>query len=108
MDDGARVAETRDGLRVGRRGEWSCVTNDNWERLKALFNGALDQPADQRHEWLIEHAGGDEMLAREAAALVLAHETADGFLETPVAIDPAAFTGIEESEAVPASDRTKS
>jgi predicted Ser/Thr protein kinase len=72
------------------------VTQNNWERLKALFNGALEQPADARHAWLTEQAGGDEMLAREVAALVIAHETADGFLESPVVVDPAEFTGVEE------------
>jgi hypothetical protein len=64
------------------------VTRDQWERLKTLFHGALDQPPDTRLDWLMREAGSDEMLAREAAALVAAHETAGGFLEAPVVVDP--------------------
>ena len=65
------------------------MTSEQWERLKALFHGALDQPRTTRDEWLAREAGSDEMLAREAAALVAAHETAGGFLESPAIVDPA-------------------
>ena len=72
------------------------MTPDQWERLKALFNGALDQSRETRHEWLSRQTGSDEMLAREAAALLLAHEGSEGFLETPVQVDPADIAGTEE------------
>ncbi len=62
---------------------------DQWERLKALFNGALDQSPETRHEWLSRQADSDEMLVREAAALVVAHETAEGFLDASAVVDPA-------------------
>jgi predicted Ser/Thr protein kinase len=72
------------------------VTREQWERLKALFSGALDQPAERRHEWLTLHAQGDEMLAREAGALLLAHDTAGGFLEESAVIDPAELAAVDE------------
>jgi len=75
------------------------VTREQWERLKALFSGALDQPAERRHEWLTLHAEGDEMLAREAGALLLAHETAGGFLEEPAVIDPVDVAAVDELPA---------
>ena len=75
------------------------MTRDQWERLKTLFNGALDQSPARRHAWLTQHAGHDEMLAREAAALVAAHETAEGFLETPPAIDLAEFADVEDTRS---------
>ena len=65
------------------------MTRQQWERLKSLFHGALAQSPEQRSVWLAEHAAGDEMLAREAAALILAHETAERFLEVPVDVQPA-------------------
>ena len=65
------------------------MTPDEWKRLKALFTGALDQPEATRERWLEEQAAGDEVLAREAAALLRAHDTAGGFLETPPQVDPA-------------------
>jgi hypothetical protein len=72
------------------------VKREQWERLKTLFNGALDQPPDTRREWLMEQARGDEMLAREVAALLHAHETAGGFLEDPVTMHPSDLTEIDE------------
>jgi hypothetical protein len=69
------------------------VTRDQWERLKTLFHGALEQSPETRLEWLTREAGRDEMLAREAAALVAAHETAEGFLEAPANVDPADVVG---------------
>jgi len=72
------------------------VKREQWDRLKTLFTGALEQPADERQAWLRQQAGGDEMLLREAAALLQAHETADGFLDTPATIDLADFAVVEE------------
>ena len=72
------------------------MKREQWERLKTLFTSALEQPADRRQAWLRQQAGGDEMLLREAAALLQAHDTADGFLDTPATIDLAEFAGVEE------------
>ena len=69
------------------------MNRDQWERLKTLFHGALEQSPETRLDWLTREAGRDEMLAREAAALVAAHETAEGFLETPANVDPADIAG---------------
>jgi hypothetical protein len=45
-----------------------------------LFHGALDQAPDKRHDWLTRHAADDEMLA---------HDTANGFLDDPAVLDRA-------------------
>jgi len=72
------------------------VTPEQWARLKVLFSGALDQPAERRQDWLTLHAQGDELLAREAGALLLAHDTAGAFLEEPAVVDPADLAGVDE------------
>ena len=72
------------------------MKREQWERLKTLFNGALDQPPDSRYEWLLREAGGDEMLAREAAALLHAHDTVGAFLENPATMHPADVAGIDQ------------
>ncbi len=72
------------------------MKREQWERLKTLFNGALDQPAETRHEWLLQQARGDEMLAREAAALLHAHETAGMFLEDPITMHPSDLAEVDE------------
>ena len=58
-----------------------------WERLKTLFHGALEQPAAARRAWLAREAGSDDEVLREAEALLEAHETAGGFLEQPAVVD---------------------
>jgi hypothetical protein len=63
------------------------VTHQQWERLKTLFHGALHQAPEERNQWLVDHAAGDEMLIREAAALIAAHETAGRFLDVPIALE---------------------
>jgi len=60
-----------------------------WERLKNVFQGALDQPAAARREWLRAQCSDDVSLLREAEALLETHETAGAFLEQPAQIDPA-------------------
>jgi len=72
------------------------VKREQWERLKTLFTGALEQPAESRQAWLRQQAGEDDMLAREVAALLQVHDTADGFLDTPATIDLADFAGVDE------------
>jgi len=64
------------------------MTQPPWERLKALFQGALDQPPGDVKAWLRLAAEGDEDLIREAEALLQIHETAGDFLEQPVEVDP--------------------
>jgi predicted Ser/Thr protein kinase len=59
-----------------------------WERLKNVFQGALDQPAAARREWLRAQCSDDVSLLREAEALLETHETAGAFLEQPAQIDP--------------------
>jgi predicted Ser/Thr protein kinase len=75
------------------------VKGDQWERLKALFIGALEQSPEARQTWIDQQAAGDEMLAREAAALLAAHDLAGEFLETPVTVDPADVAGIDEERS---------
>jgi hypothetical protein len=67
------------------------VTPQQWARLKEIFQGALDQPPATRREWVRAAAADDAALVREADALLHAHDTAEGFLEHPIAVSPADF-----------------
>jgi hypothetical protein len=71
------------------------MTRERWERLKEVFQGALDQPAAERHAWLARACAGDTALLREADALIASHDTAGGFLEEPARIDPADLEGLQ-------------
>jgi len=65
------------------------MNHAQWERLKDLFQAALDQPASARREWLQQQCPDDPSIVREADALLAAHETAGVFLEQPAQVDPA-------------------
>lgn len=65
------------------------MTPEQWGRLKAAFQGALEQPPEARAAWLAETCAGDDALLREARALLATHEADQGFLEEPARFDPA-------------------
>ena len=67
------------------------MNQTQWERLKQVFNAALDQPAAVRRQWLRQHCGDDVSVLREAEALLESHETAGTFLEQAAQVDPADF-----------------
>jgi serine/threonine-protein kinase len=69
---------------------------ERWTRLKALFQGALDQPADSRRAWMQQASGDDADLLRDAEALLDAHDTAGNFLEQPAQLDSADLDTLPE------------
>jgi predicted Ser/Thr protein kinase len=62
------------------------MTPERWQQLKPLFQGALEQPAAHRDEWLRQACPDDPELRAHAKALLDAHETAGDFLEVPAAV----------------------
>ena len=65
------------------------MSDARWERLKAVFHGALAQPDDERRDWLVRACAGDVGLLQEAETLLQSLETAGDFLEEPARVDPA-------------------
>ncbi|HXH23854.1 MAG TPA: serine/threonine-protein kinase [Vicinamibacterales bacterium] len=65
-----------------------------WQRVKAVFADAIEQPVDARRAFLARACAGDPDLLREVEALVAAHDTAGGFLEQPAQIDLADLEGL--------------
>jgi eukaryotic-like serine/threonine-protein kinase len=57
--------------------------SSSWERVRALFHSALEQPADARVAFLSSSCEGDESIRREVESLLVAHGASDGFLESP-------------------------
>jgi tetratricopeptide (TPR) repeat protein/tRNA A-37 threonylcarbamoyl transferase component Bud32 len=55
------------------------------QAVEAVFHAALEVDARQRDGFLRERCAADESLRQEVEALLAAHETAGGFIETPVA-----------------------
>jgi hypothetical protein len=71
------------------------MSRERWDRLKAVFQGALAQPPENRRGWLEQACGGDRALLQEAETLLQSLDTAGEFLERPAQVDPA------EPEAFP-------
>jgi predicted Ser/Thr protein kinase len=71
------------------------MNQSQWERLKDIFNAALDQPAGERREWLRRQCRDDVSVLQEAEALLESHETAGTFLEEPAQVDPADFETLQ-------------
>jgi Tol biopolymer transport system component len=78
--------------------------SSSWERIRALFHAALEQPADARVAFLSSASEGDESLRREVESLLAAHGASDGFLESPAvdldADDVAARSQLEAGDRV--------
>ena len=60
------------------------MTSERWKRVEALFEAALDHPAEDRDSWLREACPNDAELLHEVEQLLRAHEKAEGILEKPV------------------------
>ncbi len=54
-----------------------------WERIKALFDAALDRPAEERSHFLAKACADDEALRAEVARLIAEHDRAGEFLNAP-------------------------
>jgi len=62
------------------------VTDERWQRVKALFQAALERPADERDAFLAGAAGDNDELRREVESLLIADAAGTGFLDRlPVA-----------------------
>jgi Tol biopolymer transport system component/tRNA A-37 threonylcarbamoyl transferase component Bud32 len=54
-----------------------------WERIKALFDAALDRPAEERSQFLAEACAEDDALRAEVERLLAEHDRAGEFLNAP-------------------------
>lgn len=63
------------------------MTGDEWQRLKAAFQDALDRPPAERRASLARALANDPALQHEAELLLAAHDTAGDFLEQPVTFE---------------------
>ena len=61
------------------------MTAPQWQRVRDLFEQALDRPSSQAHEWIRGQASDDPEVAAEAASLLEHHSRAGAFLSNPIA-----------------------
>jgi hypothetical protein len=64
------------------------VTPQRWSQIKAIFNGALEHPAEARAAWLRQECGSDAALLADAERLLRSFDTLGGFLDQPAQVEP--------------------
>ena len=67
----------------------SSLNYDAWQKVEAIFQDALDRPADERDSFLEQSCLDDAQLRNEAATLIAAHDKAGDFIEQPALVHDA-------------------
>src|SRR5262245_3687017 len=75
---------------------------ERWQRIEELFGAVVDLPPAEREDYLTGACGADAELRREALEL-LAHDTADYFIDNPIKKAVCAVTAAPPDE--PAGQR---
>lgn len=78
------------------------MSSEKWERIKQIFESALEVESQRRSQFLAEACAGDEELRREVESLLAAHEAAGDFIESPPAEALQVAKGLE---AAPSYER---
>ena len=68
---------------------------ERWKQLDKLLHLALQQPQEERDDFLKEACAGDERLEREARSLLTWEQKSEGFLDRPV-IEMAPQVGVPD------------
>jgi serine/threonine protein kinase/tetratricopeptide (TPR) repeat protein len=77
---------------------------ERWERIKELFEAALNRAEPERSSFLVQACVGDESLRREVESLLSAHIHASKFMQAPVFDEPAALCAQDLSSSTFAVD----
>ena len=60
------------------------MTSERWQRVKELFEAALERGPAERAAFLTQACAGDEATLQEVESLLAAHDGDSGFMNTPV------------------------
>ena len=76
------------------------VTPERWQRIKEMFEAALERDSSRRAAFLDEVCDGDVALRREVESLIESYEKENGFLSTPVIAAAASSLLNEQAESL--------
>ena len=80
------------------------VVAEEWERVKELFESALDRPPHERAELLSRLGQDDPTLAKQVSALLTSHEQAGDFLNQPLIFSANFLDDLEEPQRFAPND----
>ena len=64
------------------------MTPERWERVKSVFQSALERTSAERHAFLGEACSGDQILQAEVESLLVSHQRAGSFIQEPLLPPP--------------------
>ena len=76
--------------------EVRTLADAEWDRVKAVFQQALDQPPDASAAWVDAACEPEQRLRDEVRALLTAYEQTPAFMETPAIWSDAALSAVAE------------
>jgi serine/threonine protein kinase/Tfp pilus assembly protein PilF len=59
------------------------MAEENWQKVREVFDSALARPPGERQNFVNEVCGDDKTLLAEVESLLLSLDSAEGFMETP-------------------------
>ena len=59
------------------------MTPERWQKVKEIFQAALECAPDERSDFLSSACGGDEALRKEVESLLASHEKDGSFIDSP-------------------------
>ncbi|HEX8844121.1 MAG TPA: protein kinase [Pyrinomonadaceae bacterium] len=59
------------------------MTPERWQKVKEIFNAALEQQPGERAAFLAQACKGDDSLRREVESLIKSHEEEGSFIDSP-------------------------
>ena len=64
------------------------MTPEQWQRVKSVFQSALERTSAERHAFLGEACSGDLILQADVESLLASHEKAGTFIQEPLLPPP--------------------
>ena len=65
------------------------MSEKHWDKVKVIFDAALQCPPESRSDYLRQICGGDQELLNEVESLLESHDNAEGFISRPAIEDVA-------------------
>ena len=60
------------------------MVDENWQKVREVFDSALNRKPEERQKYLAEVCGGQQTLLLEVESLLASFDRADSFLEKPL------------------------
>ncbi|MGH9845021.1 MAG: protein kinase domain-containing protein, partial [Blastocatellia bacterium] len=73
------------------------MTTEQWQKVRTLFEEALELNPTAREEFLASRCNGDDRIHTEVARMLCDHDLAADFLEEPLGINVSAVAAADES-----------